>query len=304
MGDIVVSFSELKQYQSCPRSWQLGYLERWRGEEALGAATLGKLLHAALEELYNPQWSPKTRLGMARATVQDSEDPRQADAERILEGYIEWAREEDASAGWEPLAVEWKFEVPLPLRGFKLKGSVDLIVKNRAGQILIVDHKSSSMAYPRDLAWWPQGLGYVYAWNLMFPETPANAVVWNGLSTKPAPVRSTTAWEPFKRVYGFVNPQDALSCATNFAEEARNAYENYGNERFDLVEFDDDWLGRQIVVSEPSAPRRAPIRPSTLGCRFCPFSLTCEQDRRTPLTDDQWHERLVEQGFTPNAPRT
>lgn len=290
MSDILVSFSELKQYQTCPRSWQLGYLERWRGPETPGAATLGKLIHAALEELYRPEATPSERLGQAWTVLETSEDPRRDDAVRIFDAYVEWAREEDRKLNWEPVAVEWKFEVPLPLKGYSLKGSVDLIVRNRvSGGIIIVDHKSSAMKYPTEdeLAFWPQGLDYAYAWNLLNPDDPCTGLVWNGINTKPLPVRETTKYEAFRRVWASADRSLIARCVADQAEEARNAYENYSD------------LGAYAKLPVP----RAPIRPSKRTCNFCSFKLVCEKDRRWPLTDAEWSDSLLAEGLEPNAPR-
>ncbi len=282
---ITVSYSENQTFRACPKRWQVGYLERWRGEETPGASSLGRLIHEALEALYDPARTPGQRLIDAGAIVDFSDDPRAGDAQRILGAYIDYAREADTLAGWSVVAVEQKFELPMPgCDGrYGIKGAIDLVVRNRQGQLLLVDHKSSAMPFPSELDTWTQGPIYGWAWHQLTGEWP-QAVCWNGISTKAPPVRETTRWEPFRRVWDGLTP---AKCEWAIGQ---------------LVQDTEDSWGRVRETGFDPSREDLPAHPSKENCRFCDIKPACIAGR----TYGRDHERAMfpDLGLTPNAERT
>ncbi len=281
---ITVSYSENETWRKCPKRWQIGYLERWRGEEKPGASSLGRLIHASLEELYRPEIRPEMRAYAALGVIKQSNDPRHEDARRIVESYIEYARDVDTLAGWQVVAVEQKFELPLPGGQYAIKGAIDLVVRNRAGQLLLVDHKSSAMPYPSELDTWQQGPIYGWAWHQMFGEW-AEGVIWNGISTKAPPKKPESKWEPFRRVVRSLSPEE---CQWAIDQLVADTEDSWG-----VVE-----ANKAIGMPTPDFP----AHPSPSNCRFCDIAPACIAGRRY----GREHERAMytDLGLEPNAKRT
>lgn len=164
---VVVSFSELDAYRQCPMKHALAYKQRWtRPQEEESALNKGKLWHAVMEEHYNIIKAAQHVLGRRihkneergvletcwSAVARHLADPisgEQSDIQALVEwmyrGHVAmWGADLD----WLIVAVEHSAEVPLPSPSgrasnrYYLKIKIDLVVRDREGRLLVVDHKS------------------------------------------------------------------------------------------------------------------------------------------------------------------
>lgn len=151
------SWSEIKTYQRCPKQHEYKYLERLVPRAKSRPLFLGNWVHAALQTHYaSGDW----RLGhneyvaewnklfeeekiALRTRGRQVSPPFPEIVERIMKSYVFYNREDE----WEPIAIEQEFEVDTPLviggKRLKLKGIIDLIVKDGDGLLWVVDHKTA-----------------------------------------------------------------------------------------------------------------------------------------------------------------
>lgn len=161
-GDIVVSYSELSTYRSCPLKHMLAYKERWSKPPEEGSPlSKGTLWHdvmeihyTALKNIQDGVWGEQQGLDHAARAIADilwdQQTGEQSELQSLIwwmyQGYVEkYGRDEH----WEILAVEQKFQARL--RGpdgpspYILKGKLDLVVRDRkTRKIWVIDHKSGA----------------------------------------------------------------------------------------------------------------------------------------------------------------
>lgn len=153
---VTVSYSELKDAMRCAFKHRLGYVESWSVQERhpMSALAFGNAWHAVMEEYYrvlmehHSGWAEgsESPYRAAKKLIYTFPEVQQEPLLWMLEGY---AANYGVEPGWEVMGVEEKLIVDLPqlkadLR-IKLKVKIDLIIKDRQGQIWVDDHKS---AYP------------------------------------------------------------------------------------------------------------------------------------------------------------
>lgn len=152
-GTRTISWSEVSTYRSCPHKHELQYLERWSmtppDHTALGK---GIMYHLAMETHYNaikageePKVAVHNLMGEWRRVGRDVDTIELI--EWMYDGHVRLYGNDEQ---WEVIAVEYAFEFPLldadgKPTGFKLKGKIDVIVRDReTGRVFVVDHKSCS----------------------------------------------------------------------------------------------------------------------------------------------------------------
>lgn len=286
MTPVTVSYSENSTWRQCPSRWDVQYRQRWRGPETPGAASLGKLLHAMLEQAHRVDLSPQGRLARAWAVWRLSDDPRKADAERIFNRLVEYIREEYPRLGWTVVATELKFDLELP-SGNRVKGAIDLVVRNRQGQLLVVDFKTSAMPYPSELRTWTQYL--IYQWALrQLGYGSAEAACWFGISTKAPPVtEKAKPLEEFRLVWAGVTDAEA----------------DWAIEQLE-IDIEDSWGKAQQYGESIFSPKLQYAKhPSKENCRFCPILEACDAGRRYGAEYERAMYSDVH-GLVPNAERT
>lgn len=158
---IVASWSEISAARACPNKHKLAYGQRWtRQNEETSPLTKGTMWHILMEDHYRhlmlTQKGEATPYPTHQAAVearlrQFAEEGRLQDNIDMLEwmyrGYLDTYFTDHE---WKILAVEYRFEVPL-LRAdgtpslFRLKGAIDVIMRNTRGQLGLVDHKTCSV---------------------------------------------------------------------------------------------------------------------------------------------------------------
>jgi len=156
----LITNSAVKTFGSCPRSYQLSYVDLVKPVHAGEALVFGDLLHKSLEAWWLgakagvPQ---DERLSAAIAALQGESDPyRRGTLEALMIGYHErWKalRWEGAPYDGEPIevvAVEQEFTGPLinPSTGkasktWQRSGKIDALIRV-AGDVWVLEHKSSS----------------------------------------------------------------------------------------------------------------------------------------------------------------
>lgn len=139
--DMVWSFSRLNSYDTCPYGWYLQYIIKQPGESNFFAES-GIAMHKVLEELekgiitiddaperFNRLWNPNFKV---KESIIENSYAAQMNYLTSLTGH-----ELD---DYEILGAEkrYKFEIC----GYKFVGMIDLLLRNKDGDIIVVDHKS------------------------------------------------------------------------------------------------------------------------------------------------------------------
>lgn len=148
----LLTTSQMKAERACPRLQRIEYGLGYRPILAADVLRFGTLNHDGLEAWWLAAMkgiAGDERLALTLAAVQGEADPfDRVRAEELLRGYhYRWQDEP-----YEVLAVEQQFEADLvnPATGaksklFRLGGKIDAVVRDlRTGQVLIVEHKTSS----------------------------------------------------------------------------------------------------------------------------------------------------------------
>lgn len=164
----LVSWSELDSLRQCPMKHDLGYRQRWVGDNVSPALAKGSLWHAVLEAHYVAVMalqkaarfnvSHRPSLSHQAGAVAEAVKPLlydsrglQTETQELIEwmyrGYVEQYGLDD---DWEIVAVEHAAQIWLPTpRGtrssFRFKMKMDLIVRilvNNRPTLWVVDHKS------------------------------------------------------------------------------------------------------------------------------------------------------------------
>lgn len=153
---LLLSNSEIRCYKRCRRKWWLTHFRRLvlKRESQAGPRALGSAVHVALEELAKGgQGDPLGRLAewyeAAVALTQDNGD--RADkvlkdyefAQRMVEGYLEWAIEEGIDQDLEVVGAEEIIQAELA-EGVWVRGKVDQRLRRiSTGKRLIRDFKTT-----------------------------------------------------------------------------------------------------------------------------------------------------------------
>ena len=193
---IVVSWSEISNYRTCPHKHELEYTQRWqRPNNPHSALGRGTLVHKALEVYYTALLMGKAAAVAYQDALREINDYRSLGIdpevcsliEWIVDGYHEkWATED--SLEWKIVAVEHRFQVPLlgptgRKSRFVLKGGIDLIVRDRRGRLIIVDHKTCA-ALPTDQDYEMSDQFGLYMWAMRQIGHKVFAGIHNAIKTK------------------------------------------------------------------------------------------------------------------------
>lgn len=197
---MILTQSELKTWRRCRRKWWLTYYRRLRPKSfAPSAASLGNLVHAALEDLYAPLDGGVLRydLLIAESRERIAEDDLEATetfakqielASIIVEGYQEWLAETGADEDIEVVTTEEMLEVEageLPSGAvLTLRGKVDQkIYRPSLDALQFMDHKTvgSLDEIPKRAANDEQFLFYEILNRSVHPEAKTSGGIWNML---------------------------------------------------------------------------------------------------------------------------
>lgn len=156
--------SRRNSFGSCHRKHYYEYELGLRPISDAESLRFGSLAHAGLEAWFLNLWNgvdvartEAIAAIRANAPKENADLYTQATAEAMICGYSDrWQ-----SAGFEVLAVEQHFEIPLinpdtngQSRTFRLAGKIDAIVRLPDGRVVIVEHKTSSEDIGPDSRYW------------------------------------------------------------------------------------------------------------------------------------------------------
>ncbi len=213
------SASRLEAYGNCPQQFYvkvaLGLEPRSKPELGLDVSQLGSLLHKILEEAYraasNPADADSVLAGLPIIAARAFADaPREYgfrpsslwnfEQQKLLEIVQQTIIAlSEASEGWMPLAYEQKFgidefpplEIDLAEEVVRLRGVIDRLDRNAAGEIRVMDYKTGgSHLEPKDLKNGSRLQLPLYA--LAVQETLGLGIVTEGLYWKIQAAKSGT----------------------------------------------------------------------------------------------------------------
>lgn len=158
--ELGISNSELSTWKRCRRKWWLAYYRGLAPKQAetslAGVMHLGIRVHAALERYYGHGEDPlkveqklyEQGLPIIQARgfpqeMQDYEGDHEY-AQLMLDGYLQWIREEGVDAGYEVIGAEQEVRVPSGIPGVDLRGKLDVRMRRRTdGRRVFMDHKTA-----------------------------------------------------------------------------------------------------------------------------------------------------------------
>lgn len=164
-----ISVTRMRAFNLCRRLHHYQYTLGYRPLTDRESAEFGTILHAGLEAWWLA-WAGGRELlaleealaAIARAaqTASFYDEATAAKAELLMLGYhARWA---PSMGDWEVIAVERKFEAPMPtpagakrVRGLKVVGKLDVLVRKRSdGTVWIVEHKTSTADLTPGSTYW------------------------------------------------------------------------------------------------------------------------------------------------------
>ncbi len=143
----LLSNSSLTTFRRCPREYYFRYVLLRKGRAKAAALRFGTLFHVALNAWWRCSGDAAYRFAAALAAIaehiakQDNESDafEVVKAQCLIAGYsARWADE-----GYETLAVELRFRLPIEGAEYDLGGAIDAIVR-KGGRVRNVEHKTTS----------------------------------------------------------------------------------------------------------------------------------------------------------------
>jgi hypothetical protein len=139
--------SRLKAARACQRLHHYSYNLGFRPVVESEALRFGTLVHKMLEQWWLSESSERLSAALACLATAEADPYDAAKAEALIRGYDSRWRDE----GLEILGVEVPFETALrnpetgrPSNTWTLTGTIDALVRDARGRVLIVEHKTSS----------------------------------------------------------------------------------------------------------------------------------------------------------------
>lgn len=152
-----VSYSQLNTARRCRFKWGLAYLLELHRAAPRAAMDLGRLMHQALHHYYRDVYPSRIAFSEVQQDrfwnqlLADQEEATElADldqARALLLAYHQRYAEMDLLSDMTIQAIEYGFRVPIPTPAgtashFRLVGYIDLLTRDRDGQLWIWDHKT------------------------------------------------------------------------------------------------------------------------------------------------------------------
>lgn len=239
--ETTVSYSELQKGRQCPHSHDLAYVQRWtRPNEQGSPLHKGTMWHVTLEQHYNALKEGKDPEAAARAQLRDfialGTDREIVDLITwMYDGYLERYGHD---TNWEILHVEYRFETPLRTKagrrsGFRLKGGVDVVARNKlTGKIWVWDHKTASVL-PKDRDLQLDQQLALYMWAMRQLGIPVHGAIYSVSRTHKNKVKHQPLDERFDRTLVVLEEPELQTTALEALATARSLYSNFNQrERF------------------------------------------------------------------------
>lgn len=138
------SFSSIKSYEQCPYGFHLHYVEE-QPERENGFQQSGSFVHELLEKAYKnelAEWELADEFEEHYAEKVTERFPFYNMAKAYYDKSLEYLRTFEKFEGYEVVGVEKK--VLCEVMGYKFVGFIDLLLRDKDGNYIIVDHKSKS----------------------------------------------------------------------------------------------------------------------------------------------------------------
>lgn len=156
LDDMRWSFSRLQTLERCPYSFYLQYIKKIK-QDGNGFSQYGTFVHELLEkyardELLIFELLDEYKDKFTQHVTYDFPPNKYVDlAQTYFEGGLEYFENFQGFSDYEILEVEKK--VKFNIDKYPFIGYVDLVVKNKDGEIEIIDHKSKDLSKPRKSTW-------------------------------------------------------------------------------------------------------------------------------------------------------
>lgn len=233
--ETTVSYSELSKFRQCPHAHDLSYVQRWsRPNEQGSPLHKGTCWHQTLEAHYNALREGKDARAAGRAQIRDfialGVDSEVTDLiSWMYDGYLE---RYGLDPSWEILDVEKRFETPLRTRagrrsGFRLKGGVDILARNRlTGKIWVWDHKTAS-TLPKDRDLGLDQQLWLYGWAMRQLGIPVYGAIYSVSRTYRTKTKVQTMDERFDRILVAFEDDVLDATAADALSTVRAAYSKF-----------------------------------------------------------------------------
>lgn len=192
MNQRIITASEIRAWKNCPKRWWFRYGQELVPNKTQIPLSYGRLAHQGLEAYYHGRDPCEAVDQFFRENTtpwpEDQELFVLAEANSLLAGYIK--RDPVKEMGHEIVAIEKEGRLPLRTPGgrrwhhFLLGYKIDLITRDRFGNLWAWDHKTSAMALKE--AWLPLNdqMAYYY-WALGQQKELPQGIIYN-LIRKPS----------------------------------------------------------------------------------------------------------------------
>lgn len=156
IDEMTFSFSRISTYNRCPRGFYLQYIKKVPQIQN-AFAEYGLFCHELLEDYFNNELMifdllPKYKDEFTQQVIHDFPPNKWVDlAVSYFEEGIDYFTNFDGLHGYEILEVERKVEFNIDKYPFV--GYIDLIAKDKNGDLCIIDHKSKDLKKPQKKRW-------------------------------------------------------------------------------------------------------------------------------------------------------
>lgn len=156
IDDMRWSFSRIQCYDNCPYNFYLKYIKKIKDNDN-AFSQYGKLCHNILEEYANGEIAEFELLNeyknrFDKSVTKNFPYNKHGD---LRDGYFKGG--EDYFTTFEGFKdykiVKAEGEVKFEIGGYDFIGYVDLVLKNKDNQLVILDHKSKKLSNPRKSTW-------------------------------------------------------------------------------------------------------------------------------------------------------
>ena len=322
-SELKVSWSGLTAFLSCPRNYELGYIEGIESKPSLSdrSRTLGTAFHAGVAAHLlgdSAFWEARKTLAAPPVGLETMYAELAIQVVDLLEYYLPRLarykavkKSEVIQGESDDLAVEWGFEVPFD--GYTVKGIIDAVVRDTVtGELVIMDWKLRQQFTSLDVAQVDGQLHFYAAALKRMGGVPIDRVVqWQFRSKLPSPASiSLRNSKPNTGAESYDTTWERW-CATLPAGIVAAEYEELMRPKMkdesafsmpceSLVTEESMYMAEcntNAAVSMLKATSVFPAVMSAQKCQFCPFVRLCSGALRyggdvTSVIDEYYQKRV------------
>lgn len=236
MSEAVYSYSRLGCFQGCKYSYYLSYILKAKGKENI-YSFLGGMTHTILEDLQQDKIDNEQAVRMFLDSVDEADllglswisDKVKSNYVSSIVHYLE---------NWTKLQGECELEKEflIELDGIKIKGFIDILVKN-GNMVDVFDYKTSSKFSKRDLpAYGRQLVLYALAVQQIYPDVEIGTIAWHMLKYAKvgrkvelrADVDFMSEFEPY--ILEYIYNEDTINDLKQYVKDIVNQIEQLSEE--------------------------------------------------------------------------